>query len=261
MKHCLLLCILLFSTCVQAVLHEENVDYKAGETTLKGYLVWDDAKGDKQPGVLVVHEWWGLNDYARHRARMLADLGFTALAVDMYGEGKNTDHPNDAAKFMSSVLKQADLAKLRFLAAKDLLASQPSVDAGKIAAIGYCFGGATVLNMARMGVDLAAVVSFHGNLATKTPAQPGQVKAQILVLNGANDNFVTADSITQFEHEMKQAGAKYQFINYPNAMHGFTNSDADRLGKTNNMPLAYNAEADKQSWTAMQALFKAVFKQ
>ena len=261
MKHYLLLLALFFSPCLQAALHEENVDYKAGDTALKGYLVWDDAKGDKQPGVLVVHEWWGLNDYARQRARMLAAEGYTALAVDMYGDGKSSEHASDAAGFMNSVLEHAELAKQRFLAARDLLAEQPGVDADKIAAIGYCFGGSTVLDMARTGVDLAAVASFHGNLVTKTPAEPGIVKAQILVLNGADDGFVTAASIVNFEREMTLAGAKHRFINYPGAVHGFTNPDADRLGKANNIPIAYNAEADKASWATMLQLFETVFKQ
>ncbi len=260
MKLGLLLLVILFSPYLQAALHEETVDYQAGDTTLKGYLVWDDAKGNKQPGVLVVHEWWGLNDYARQRARMLAELGYTALAVDMYGDGKSSEHASDAAGFMNSVVEHAGLATQRFLAAKTLLEQQPGVDAGKIAAIGYCFGGATVLNMARMGVDLAAVASFHGNLVTKTPAEPGKVKVQILVLNGADDGFVTAESITNFEREMTLAGAKYRFVNYPGAVHGFTNPDADRLGKANHLPIAYNAEADKQSWAAMLALFDGVFK-
>ena len=162
---------------------------------------------------------------------------------------------------LNSVLEHANIGKQRFLAAKDLLTKQPGVDAGKIAAIGYCFGGATVLNMARSGVDLAAVVSFHGNLVTKTPAEPGKVKAQILVLNGADDSFVTAESIANFEKEMQQAGVKYRFVNYPGAIHGFSNPDAYRLGKANHMSIAYNAEADKKSWAAMQELLQTVFKQ
>lgn len=259
MRHCLILLVLLFSPCLQAEFHEERVDYRAGDTTMKGYLVWDDDKGAKQPGVLVVHEWWGLNDYARQRARMLAQLGYTALAVDMYGDGKHSEHASDAAGFMNSVLERAGVMQQRFLAAKTLLQKRPGVDASKIAAIGYCFGGATVLNMARLGTDLAAVVSFHGNLVTQTPAQPGKVKARVLVLNGADDGFVTADSIAAFQQEMTQAGADYRFVNYPDVKHGFTNSDADRLGALNNLPIAYDAVADRESWAAMQQLFEEVF--
>lgn len=260
MKYLVLLGSLLFAPHIQAALHEENVDYRAGDTLLKGYLVWDDAKGDKQPGVLVVHEWWGLNDYARKRARMLADLGYTALAVDMYGDGKYSEHGKDAAAFMNAVTGRAGLARQRFEAARELLVSRPQVDAGKIAAIGYCFGGATVLNMARQGVDLAAAVSFHGNLATETPAQAGKVKAKILALNGAADTFVTPESIAAFKQEMAQAGADYRFVDYPGVIHGFTNPDADRLGKLNGLAVAYNAEADRQSWAAMRELFRQVFK-
>ncbi|WP_020484286.1 dienelactone hydrolase family protein [Methylomonas sp. MK1] len=252
---------LLFSSGLQAALQEQTVSYTAGDTTLKGYLVWDDAKGEKQPGVLVVHEWWGLNDYARQRAKMLAELGYTALAVDMYGDGKSSEHAAEASTFVNSVVERAGVSQLRFTAALAFLQKQASVEKGKIAAIGYCFGGATVLNMARLGTDLAAVVSFHGNLATQTPARAGQVKARVLVLNGAADEFVSADSITAFEKEMTQAGVDYRFVNYPGVRHGFSNPDADRLGKANNLPIAYNADADKQSWEAMQQLFREVFKQ
>lgn len=256
----LLLMFLFACAQTQAALHEEYVEYRAGDTVLKGYLAWDDAKGNKQPGVLVVHEWWGLNDYARMRARMLAGLGYTALAVDMYGDGKNSEHAEDAKAFMLSVTEKQGVAQQRFLAAKEFLTSRPNVDKDKIAAIGYCFGGGTVLNMARLGVDLKAVVSFHGSLATKTPAQAGKVKAKVLVLNGAADKFVTPESIAAFKNEMTEAGADYEFVNYPGVLHGFTNPDADRLGKTNDLAVAYDAEADKQSWAAMQQLFRQVFK-
>ena len=177
----------------------------------------------------------------------------------MYGDGKNSEHAKDAQSFMKSVTETQGVAQQRFQAAKEFLASRPNVDANKIAAIGYCFGGSTVLNMARLGVDLKAVASFHGNLTTKTPAQAGKVKAKVLVLNGAADSFVTAESIAAFKQEMDQAGADYQFINYPGAVHSFTNPDADRLGKANNLNVAYDAKADKESWVAMQALFNEVF--
>lgn len=260
MKPIWLVLSLLIASGAQAALREQTVEYSAGDTRLRGYLAWDDAKGLKQPGVLVVHEWWGLNDYARQRAKMLAELGYTALAVDMYGEGKSSEHAAEASAFMKSVLERADVAKQRFLAALQFLREQPSVDVGKIAAIGYCFGGATVLNMARQGVELAAVVSFHGNLVTDTPAKPGGVKAKVLVLNGAADGFVTPQSIADFEQEMRLANADYRFVNYPGVKHGFTNPDADRLGKANQLDVAYNAEADRLSWTAMRELFDSLFK-
>ncbi len=258
MRYTLLIMTLLFSYATFAALRTETIEYRAGNTRLKGYLAWDDTKGAQQPGVLVVHEWWGLNDYARKRAEMLAGLGYTAMALDLYGDGRHTEHAKDAAAFMNSLAASPSAIRQRFEAAKQLLSHRPQVNPGKIAAIGYCFGGATVLNMARLGLDLAAVVSFHGNLTTQTPARPGQIKAKILVLNGADDSFVTADSILAFKQEMTAAGADYQFINYPGALHGFTNPDADRMAKRNGLPLAYNAEADKQSWLAMQALFAQV---
>ncbi|MCQ8105534.1 dienelactone hydrolase family protein [Methylomonas sp. SURF-2] len=260
MKLVLLLISFLVSPALLAALHEENVEYRAGDTVMKGYLAWDDAKGAKQPGVLVVHEWWGLNDYARQRARMLAELGYTALAVDMYGDGRHSEHGKDAAAFMNAVTAKAGLAQQRFEAARELLVGRPNVDAAKIAAIGYCFGGATVLNMARQGLDLAAVVSFHGNLVTETPAQPGKVKARVLVLNGAADSFVSPESIDAFKREMTGAGANYRFVDYPGVIHGFTNPDADRLGKANGLAVAYDAEADRKSWAAMRELFDEVFK-
>lgn len=254
-----LMILLLIGSSAQAALREQPIDYRAGDTTLKGYLVWDDKISGKRPGVLVVHEFWGLNDYARTRARMLAELGYTALAVDMYGDGKIGEHPKEASEFMNAVLSHADIAKARFVAARDLLAQQPSVDPTKIAAIGYCFGGATVLMMAREGVDVKAVVSFHGLLSTKTPAQPGQIKARVLVETGADDQMAPAADVEAFKKEMTAAGAKYQVDIYPGAKHSFTNPDADNIARQFELPVGYNADADKKSWQAMQKLFKQVF--
>lgn len=259
MKKWSLLVLLLLSPLLHAAIKEQQVDYKSGDTTLKGYLVWDDKISGKRPGVLVVHEFWGLNDYARKRARMLAELGYTALAVDMYGDGKVGAHPREASEFMNAVLSNAAVAKGRFVAAKEFLDKQPTVDPNRVAAIGYCFGGGTVLMMARAGVDLKAVVSFHGLLNAGEPAKPGQVKARILVENGADDKMITADNIAAFKQEMDAAGARYQFDNLPGAKHGFTNPEADAIAKQFDLPVGYNAEADKKSWEAMQKLFKEVF--
>jgi dienelactone hydrolase len=259
MKKWSILLLLLFSPFLQAALQEKTVEYKSGDTTMKGYLAWDDKVKGKRPGVLVVHEFWGLNDYARHRARMLAELGYTALALDMYGDGKVGQHPREASEFMQAVLSNADVAKSRFLAGKEFLERQPTVDPTKIGAIGYCFGGGTVLMMARAGVDLAAVVSFHGLLNAGAPAKPGQVKARILVENGADDQMVKPDDVTAFKQEMDAAGANYRFDNIPGAKHGFTNPEADAVARKFDLPVGYNAAADKQSWAAMQQLFKEVF--
>jgi dienelactone hydrolase len=235
------------------------VEYSAQGVVMKGYLAYDENIKGKRPGVLVVHEWWGLNDYARKRARMLAELGYTALAVDMYGEGKVTTHPDDAEKFASEVMKNFDVAKARFLAAMDFLKQQPTIDPKRIAAIGYCFGGGVVLNMAREGAGLKGVASFHGELTAVKPAQPGAIKAKILVLNGAVDKFTTPEQIEAFKKEMKAAGADFKFISYPGAMHSFTNPDADVLGKKYNIPIAYNAEADKKSWGELKKFLTMIF--
>jgi dienelactone hydrolase len=239
----------------------EEVTYKSGDTTLKGYIAYDDRIKGKRPGILVVHEWWGQNAYVRKRARMLAALGYTALALDMYGDGKQATHPDDAGKFAAAVRNNMPQAERRFRAALELLRRQPTVDAGKIAAIGYCFGGGIVLEMARRGVPLKGVVSFHGSLATSKPARKGAIKAKLLVLNGADDPFTTPEQIKAFKAEMDAAGADYKFISYPGAKHSFTNPQASELGKKFDLPLAYNAEADKKSWAEMQSFFDKLFKQ
>jgi dienelactone hydrolase len=236
----------------QAKIVGKTVEYTAQGVTLKGYLAYDSSIKGKRPGVLVVHEWWGLNDYARKRARMLAELGYTALAVDMYGEGKQAAHPDDAGKFSSEVMKNFDMAKARFLAGEDLLKKEPTVDPDRVAAIGYCFGGGVVLNMARQGTDLKGIVSFHGMLMPVKPAEPGMVKAKILVLHGADDKFTTPEQIQAFKDEMTKAGADYKFIAYPGAVHSFTNPEATAYGKKFNIPLAYNKKADKESWDEMK---------
>jgi len=190
---------------------------------------------------------------------MLAELGYTALAVDMYGDGKQANHPDDAGKFAGEVSANMPVAKVRFLAALDSLKSDPTVDAERIAAIGYCFGGGTVLNMARLGVDLKGVVSFHGSLGTDDPAQPGAVKAKVLVCHGAADSFVTAEQIADFKKEMESAGVDYKFIAYEGALHSFTNPDADRYAKEFGLGVGYNAAADQGSWADMQEFFKRIF--
>ncbi|MGZ6191840.1 MAG: dienelactone hydrolase family protein [Syntrophales bacterium] len=238
----------------------KDVAYSAAGVVMKGYLAYDENVKGKRPGVLVVHEWWGLNDYARKRARMLAELGYTALAVDMYGEGKVAEHPDDAGKFSSALMKNFDVGKARFAAALDFLKGQPTVDPARIAAIGYCFGGGIVLNMARQGVDLKGVASFHGSLTAVKPAQPGSVKAKILVLHGADDKFVTGEQVLAFKNEMKAAGADFKFISYPGAVHSFTNPEADELGKKYNIPIAYNHDADTKSWEELKKFLHRIFR-
>lgn len=244
---------------VDAKVIGKPVEYSSQGTVLKGYLAYDDALSGKRPGVLVVHEWWGHNEYARKRASMLAGLGYAALAADMYGDGKQAMHPDDAGKFSSEVMKNFPVARARFIAAMDFLKQQPTVDPGRIAAIGYCFGGAVVLNMARQGADLKGVASFHGSIAAVEPAKAGMVKAKIMVFHGADDKFMTPEQIEAFKKEMTDAKADYTFISYPGAIHSFTNPDATELGKKYNIPLAYNADADKKSWEEMKNFFTDIF--
>jgi dienelactone hydrolase len=260
MRLCLLALLLFAAVAARAGVVGKGVTYTADTLTMKGYLVFDDRSAGKRPGVLVVHEWWGNNDYSRHRAEMLAKLGYVALAVDMYGNGKLADNPNDAGKLATEVMTNTAAMKARFMAAMDYLKADEHVDPARVAAIGYCFGGGVVLAMAREGVDLKAIVSFHGNLATQHPAEKGSVKAKILVCNGAADKFASPDVVKKFKEEMKAASADFRFVNYPGALHGFTNPASTELGKKFNMPIAYNAKADKQSWAEMQKLFKQVFK-
>jgi dienelactone hydrolase len=236
-----------------------EVVYRVGDTEMIGYIAYDDRNMDPRPGVLVVHEWWGHNEYARMRARMLAIMGYTALAVDMYGDGKTAQHPKDAGKFAGAVGGNMPLAKARFEAALEALKSHVLVEKDDIAAIGYCFGGGIVLNMARSGVDLDGVVSFHGSLKTGNPAQPGAVKAKVRVFNGAADLMVKPEHVTEFEREMEAAGVDYQLVNYPGVLHSFTNREADSFAKKFDLPLAYDQFADEDSWEKMGQFFREIF--
>ncbi len=247
------------STAAHAAVQGKEVSYRANGTTLKGYIAYDDAIKGKRPGVLVVHEWWGHNEYARKRARMLAEQGYTALAVDMYGDGKQAHHPDDAGKFATEVSKNMRMAKARFEAGTKLLRKHKTVDAGKIAAFGYCFGGSVVLNMARMGENLKGVASFHGSLGSDIAVRPGQIKARIVSFTGDDDPMIGADKVAAFKQEMDSAKANYKVVTYPGAKHAFTNPEADELGKKFNLPLAYNEAADKDSWQQATAFLSEVF--
>jgi dienelactone hydrolase len=238
----------------------KEVEYSSGRTKLKGYLAYDAAVEGKRPGVLVVHEWWGQNEYARRRARELAELGYTALALDMFGDGKTAAHPEDAGKFAAEVLKNAEAMKARFTAGMAYLQGQPQTDPKRVAAIGYCMGGAVALNMARLGLSLRGVASFHGSLGAGIEAKPGVVRARLLVMNGDADTFITPEQIAAFKKEMTDARADFRFIGYPGAKHSFTNPDADELAKKFGMDIAYNAAADKASWEELRVFLAEVFK-
>ena len=243
---------------LQAAVIGKEVSYQTGDTVMKGYLAYDDAVTGKRPGVLVVHEWWGHNSYARKRAEMLAELGYTALALDMYGDGKTADHPDNAGKFATAVRQDQDMMQARFNAARHYLNTQETVDPKQNAAIGYCFGGSVVLSVARSGADLDGVVSFHGSLGGLPPIAD-KVTAKVLVANGAEDTFVSKDSIEQFNEDMETAGVDFEFINYPGAKHSFTNPGANVVGEKFGLPLEYNAEADKASWQKMQEFLDSIF--
>ncbi len=235
----------------------QNIAYDKNGAELNGHLATPD--NPKGPGVLVFHEWWGLNDYIRGRAAQLAELGYTALAADMYGGGRVAANAEEANSLMSGALGDIAGTQARFTAAYDLLKSQSGVDESKIAAIGYCFGGALVLHASRIGTPLSGVVSFHGSLGSFHKPAPGTVKARILVCHGADDALVPREDIDAFKKEMDEANADYEFKAYPGALHGFTNPAATAKGKEFGLPLAYNEAVDKQSWQDMRDFFDQVF--
>ncbi|MBM4207850.1 MAG: dienelactone hydrolase family protein [Gammaproteobacteria bacterium] len=255
--------LLLFNPNLHAEILSETINYEVAGQPFEGTLSYDDSIKGKRPGVLVVHEWWGHNAYAKKRTVMLAKLGYTAFALDMYGKGKVADHPKDAQTYMDAALADMKGSEARFNAALKLLENQPTVEAEKIAAIGYCFGGGMVLYMAKVNPELAGVVGYHGALGIADKAKPTAtpIKTKILVFNGAADPFVTKEQIDTFEKDMKTNGADYEFINYPGIQHSFTNPDATDFGKRFNMPpLVYDEKADKDSWEKTQGFFKKIFK-
>nr|WP_299068097.1 dienelactone hydrolase family protein [uncultured Allomuricauda sp.] len=236
----------------------EEVTYASDSTNLKGYISFDENNQKIRPGILIVHEWWGHNDYVRKRADMLAELGYTAMAIDMYGDGKQANHPDDAGKFAMSVMTNLPEAKARFNAALELLKKQESVDEEKIAAIGYCFGGSVALTMANSGADLDAVAAFHSGV--QLPVMPNkELKARVLVCNGADDPFVSPESIVAFKTAMDSIQANYEYVSYPGVKHSFTSKDADVNGEKFQLPLVYDADADKKSWESLQLLLKETF--
>jgi len=247
-------------TTVHAAIKTEIIEYKVDGVLMKGFMAFDDTVKGQRPGILVVHEWWGHNAYAKDRAKMLAKLGYTAFALDMYGNGKQAAHPKDASKFSGQVMAKLDTAEARFNKALSILQQHETTNSKKIAAIGYCFGGSIVLEMARRGVDLDAVVSFHGSLKIITTPKPGVIKTKTLVLNGKQDPFVKQQQIDNFKKVMTKAKISYEFVNYKGAKHSFTNPGATAIGKKFGLPLEYNEAADKKSWTKMQQLLNSTFK-
>lgn len=264
MRALLALTLMCTAAFAQAAVQTREIPYQdADGNRLVGYYAYDDAVTGKRPGIVVVHEWWGLNDYAKRRARDLAALGYNALAIDMYGDGKHTEDLQDAQAFMAAALKDPKAAARRFDAGLELLKLQPNTNKHDLGAVGYCFGGKVVLDAARRGEKLDGVVSFHGALATTTPAKPGVVRAAILVEHGAADSMVTAEQVQAFKAEMDAAKVNYRFVSLDGAKHGFTNPDADRLshGAHGGPDIGYDKAADERSWADMQAFFKQVFNE
>jgi dienelactone hydrolase len=259
MKLVLAVITLLVATAMtRAAVHTEAVTYKHGDVTLEGFLAYDDSLPGRRPGVLVVHEWLGLNDYAKKRAEMLAQLGYVAFALDMYGKGVRATSPQDGPKLSAPYKDNRKLMRARAAAGLEVLRKHERVDPKRLAAIGYCFGGTTSLELARSGADLAGVVSFHGNLATPLPAGPGQIKAKILVCHGADDPVVPPAEVAAFEDEMRKAGADWELNAYGGCVHGFTNPGA---GSDKSRGVAYSAKADRRSWQAMKDFFDEILKQ
>ena len=247
----------LLASNVMAAVKSEAVNYEHDGTKLTGYLYYDDAATEKRPGVMVVHEWWGLNDYAKKRAEMLAELGYVAFAADMYGDGKVTDKPAQAKEWMSETTADVEAWRATALAGLEQLKKSDKVDATKLAAVGYCFGGGTILQMAYSGVKLNGVVSFHGSL----PSAPDgtEINTKVLAFHGNADAMVPSATVNKFTEQMEKTGADWQFVAMGSGVrHAFTNPDAGKYGVEN---LKYDEKADKRSWAGMQAFFNEIFDQ
>jgi dienelactone hydrolase len=242
-----------------AEVQTKTIDYTVNGQNFTGYLAWDDEYEQKRPGVLVVHEWWGHNEFAREQAEKLAASGYTAFALDMYGSGKQAEHPDTAQKFAREASRDLQKTKDRFTQAMEVLQEHESVDPSRIAAQGYCFGGAVVLNMARMGVDLDGVVSYHGSLASPIQAEAGEVKAKVQVYTGGADQMVPTEQVSGLVQEMQNAEVALTLVSYPGVRHSFTNPNADRVAEKFNMPIGYDEDAAKHSWQGTMRFYEEIF--
>ncbi len=241
----------------QAQLHTEPIEYKQGDATLEGWLTYDAATKGKRPGVLIVHQWKGLSAYEKKRAEMLAKLGYNVFALDIYGKGVRPTDTRDAQAQSGKYKSDRALLRARAQAGLAILKQHEQTDPKRVAAIGYCFGGTTVIELARSGADIAGVVSFHGSLDSPKPEDGKNIKCRVLALHGADDPFVSAKDLDAFEAEMKQSSVDYQLVKYKGAVHSFTDWNA---GNDNSKGAAYNKEADEQSWEAMKQFFTRIFR-
>lgn len=244
---------------VHAELQTETVNYNVRGQTFSGYIAWDDSVEGERPGVLVVHEWWGHNQFVRKQAERLAEEGYTALALDMYGADKKAEHPDDAKAFMKEATSNFQKTRRRFNNAREILMNHETVDPQRIAAQGYCFGGSVVLNMARDGADLDGVVSFHGSLGDALATEPGDVKARVRVFTGGADSFVPAKQVAAFVREMQNAGVDLTLTTFPGVKHSFTNPAADQHARDFDMPVAYDEAAARRSWQKTLDFYEAIF--
>ena len=254
-----LLLFLFASTLIgeaHAAIRTEKIAYNHEGVHLEGYVAWDDASQQKRPGILVVHEWWGLNDYIRKRATQLAEMGYVAFAVDMFGEGRVTDHPKQASEWMAQVQSDSGVWMGRAMAGMKLLQEHRLVDQQKLAAIGYCFGGATVQKLAFAKTPLQCVVSFHGPPMTPPEDWDGSRAPRVLMCHGSADQFIADDAVLAFQKAMNKANADWQFVSYAGARHAFTNPAAGEYGIEN---LKYNPTADRRSWNMMREMFSESF--
>ncbi len=262
----LLICLAMTSTFFTAEskspvtsIKEEAVTYSDNGVILKGMVAYDSNLKGKRPVIIIIPEWWGLNDYIKMRARKLAELGYVAMAADVFGDGKLANDPKEAQSFTMPFYQDPHLAKSRVDAAIKKIKEFTQADPANVAAIGYCFGGFVVLNSAKLGADLKGVVSFHGGL-TGAPVNKDLLKAKVLVCQGGSDKFVSMDDYNSLKHKLDSIGADNTFRVYANATHAFTNPDATKIGKQFNMPIEYNAMADEDSWNDMKAFLTRIFK-
>lgn len=244
-------------SAAQAGIVTRAVEYKHGDVVLEGFLAYDDSVKEPRPGVLLVHEWWGVTEHTRNMTRQIAEMGYVAFAVDMYGKGVVTDDREQAAKLAGPFYQDVALCRARAKAGLEQLAAQPNVDKQKIAAIGFCFGGTTVLQMAYGGLNVAGVVSFHGGLSPAGEADLPNIKAKVLVLHGADDPLVKEEQIKSFQEMLRKAGADWQMIYYGGAVHSFTNPGADKVGIPG---VKYDARTDKRARGHMKSFFDELFQ-
>ena len=240
-------------------IHTETFNVNLDGKTAKSYLAYPKENHQSLPGVLVIPEFWGLTEYIKNRARQLAELGYYALAVDIYGEGWIAEDVESASSAMNKLLSELEKNSKELLTHLEELKKLKQVDETKTAVIGYCLGGALSLHLARLGTDIKGTVSFHGDLEAQIAIQANQVKAKVLVCHGSADSMIPEEKVTQFKKEMETAGVDYKFIGYPEALHGFTNPQATENGKKFGIPIAYQEEADKASWKEMQSFFSQIF--